>query len=85
MPVWLDDLFNQVIRPNKVAVKKEVYRGQMQKMEGQVASLTIIPWYVISNEDGFRREAILFDLIEAIREGKPSTKVWLTVILRIRW
>ncbi len=43
-PFGLEDLFNQVIRPNKVAVKQEVYEAKCKKWKAKWPTLTIIPW-----------------------------------------
>jgi len=40
----LDDLFEQVIRPNKVAVKQEVYQAKCKKWSAKWPTLKIIPW-----------------------------------------
>ena len=43
-PFGLDDLFDEVIRPNKIAVKESVYRAKCEKWKAKWPSLTIIPW-----------------------------------------
>lgn len=43
-PFGLDDLFDEIIRPNKVAVKESVYRAKCEKWKAKWPSLTIIPW-----------------------------------------
>jgi hypothetical protein len=43
-PFGLEDLFRQIIRPNKTAVKEEVYRAKCEKWKAKWPSLTILPW-----------------------------------------
>jgi hypothetical protein len=40
----LDDLFEQVIRPNKIAVKPEVYVAKCKKWTAKWPTLKVIPW-----------------------------------------
>jgi Uncharacterized protein conserved in bacteria len=40
----LDDLFDQVIRPNKIAVKPEVYAAKCKKWTAKWPTLKVIPW-----------------------------------------
>lgn len=43
-PYGLDDLFNMVVRPNKVKITKEIYRTKLNRWTKIWPKLKIIPW-----------------------------------------
>lgn len=43
-PYGLDDLFNLIIRPNKVQITPEIYRAKVSRWQRHWPRLTILPW-----------------------------------------
>ena len=43
-PYGLNDLFSQIVRPNKVQITEEIYKNKVEKWQKNWPSLQIVPW-----------------------------------------